>query len=291
MRRIVPYLLLFALFYGVWYYFQNRPAPPLDAHLFPYAATDVAEIEIFRRGKTLRLRRQSDADWVAENDQRSIPDRKAASQRLLAAILSCRGRAVSTRRPAGPPRLEMELRGNGLRDRIRFFAPADSLPATSHLLSLNGGEDYFLVHDLPLRRLPLRFADFRDSVLIDLRALPRLDSLTWWSATDSSRTHILSAGPGLDSLTQHYRPRLGTFFADAFGEVHHARHLLGHYHFHGGGDSVALRVFHHDRWARPYVLRGNGTEYFAADAPGLPLPDSTQQQIEQQTARQPDQAY
>lgn len=272
MKKAIPYLLLFGLFYGAWYYWQQRPKPPLKADLLPYAATDVNRLLITPADASPFELSRATNGWVVEAENRSINSKDGKGEKLLNSLLAIRSSGIGKKKEVGRELLHVSLKGDDVADELVVYAAPDSFPVTTYLVRFNELADYYRIDNFRLTNLPLHFNDYRDRNLLDLGHHNRLDSLVWWAAIDSSRNLLMERTTAdsnrLDSLQQAWSPQHETIFADFFGETRHATHLLGHYLIYGSGDSIPdqLSVYNNSRWEKPYVIKGTGSEYFALDS-------------------------
>ncbi|PHI19697.1 hypothetical protein CEQ90_11655 [Lewinellaceae bacterium SD302] len=279
MKKAIPYLLLFGLLYGAWWYWQQRPRPPLRAQLLPYAATDIDRIFLWPAGSDeetgFELARVDEDNWVVENNQRSLNGQGRKAEQLLSALLAIKSQGlVPPEMVGGRPLLRLKLQSSSIgniSEELIFYPAPDSLPGNTLLLRLNGLTDVYRIDEFSLRKLPTEFDDYRNPLLADLSVLGQLDSLVWWRANDSIRFRLLDRPAGdslvLDSLQGVWSPRLENKYADHFGEIRDQTYLEGRYLLFGAGssDSLAISLYANERWPLPYVVRGNGTEYFALE--------------------------
>lgn len=277
MKKAIPYLLLFGLLYGAWWYWQQRPRPPLRAQLLPYAATDIDRIFLWPKGSDeetgFELSRVDESNWVVENNQRSLNGQGQKVEQLLSALLAIKSQGLAApEMVSDQPLLRLKLQSSGsekVSEELIFYPAPDSLPTTTLLLRLNGLTDVYRIDEFPLRKLPTSFDDYRNPLLADLSILGQLDSLVWWRASDSIRFRLLDGPAGdslvLDSLQEAWSPRLENKYADHFGEIRDQAYLKGRYFLFGAGptDSLAISLYANERWPLPYVVRGDGAEYFA----------------------------
>lgn len=273
MKKIIPYLLLFGLLYGAWYYWQSRPKPPLVANLLPYASSAIKRISVHpENGPKFSLSAFQEG-WIIEGMNRSFSCSRAQVAKLIVPLLRIRSSGLATKEQLGDMVVELTLDGSNFRENIRLYTAPDSFPKQSWLLQLNTLSDVYVVEQLDLSSLPIQFNDYRSNELLNLLPIARLDSLVWWQRADSSRVKLLTYPTdsiALDSLLSAWSPYREAIFADFFGEISDANTLLGQYLVYGqpNDQSAQLTVYTDARWAHPFVLKGSGPEYFAVDSLG-----------------------
>lgn len=276
-------MLLFGLLYGAWFYWQQRPKPPLRALLLPYQAQDIDRLLVRSTdGESFELLR-SQTGWAVENNARSISARVSVIDSLLDQLLALKSDGLARPSNDDAPSLRVQLKGPEMQEDLSFYEQRDSLGKKSLLLQLNGLSDYYRLTDFDPTTLPLSFSAFRDHQILNLRDFGPMDSLVWWRSRDSTRLRLLDRHRRrdttdiriIDSLNAQWAPYQGKHFAHFFAEIRDEPTLLGRYWlFAQGRDSVQLSVFFNDRWPLPFVVKGTGPEYFAVDELPFPL-DST----------------
>lgn len=292
MKRIIPYLLLFGLLYGAWWYWQQRPKPPLKARILPYEMAAINRVFLWPKGKeegSFELSRVDDNEWVAENERRSITGQNEQVQQLLATLLAIESQGLVTderllgktllrlRLDIGSTAFSQENTAAIRSEELVFYAAPDTFPDDSYLLRVNDLADVYRIEEFPLQELATSFDDYRNHLLLDLNDLPRIDSVSWWRASDSTRLLLMDRSTAdsslLDSVYTAWSPRLENDFADYFGEIRDQNSLLGIYLFFGPTptDSISVALYENESWPKPYVAKGNGKEYFAIEAPLWPI--------------------
>jgi hypothetical protein len=280
LKKAIPYLLLFGLLYGAWFYWQQRPKPPLRALLLPHQVKDIDRLSIAPAGggnfELLRI----ESGWVAESEARSIAARVAVIDSLLRRLLAVKSDGLARRTDDSPPVLRVLLSGPNVSEDLSFYEERDSLNRKTRLLQLNGLSDYYRLTDFDPATLPLNFSDFRNHQLLNLSDFGPVDSLVWWRSKDSTRLRLLdryrqrdtTQRKALDSLRLQWSPKTEQRFAHFFAEIRDETTLLGHYWlFAPERDSLRLSVFYDDRWPLPFVLKSTGPEYFAVEQLPFPL--------------------
>lgn len=272
MKKIIPYLLLFGLLYGAWYYWQSQPKPPLVAYLLPYEKAQISRISIHpNEGQHFELFANND-NWIVEGNNRSMSCSTSKVEHMLEVLLNIKSSGLVQAHQLGKEILRLQLSGDEISEQLRIFAPPDSFPRLSWLIQLNEVEDIFLVEQMDLLKLPIQFEDYRNHLLLSLESHSQIDSLVWWQAQDSSRIKLLvrdgQDSLTLDSLHHEWQTINSNQFADFFGEIRHANKLMGRYLFYGTPDTTVtqLDVYADDGWEQPFVYKGNGQEYFALDS-------------------------
>ncbi len=255
MKKALPPLLLCFALAAAWYYWQQRPMPPLTAPLLPFEAADMEQINIQLPNLAAFSLKVTPQNWVAEQGSRSLVVRSQKPQQLLQRLLSLQSQGLAKQLPVAKEEVaRIDLIGENLRQELIFFEVLDS----GHIhtfLQINQLPDVYRLPNFQLSQLPLLFADYEDLRLLDLSAWPSLDSLLWLQ--DSSRQRLLGLpehAQQLDSLHQAWFQLAGRVFATDFDEVGHQDRYFGTYRLFSQQDSIDLLLYHDIGWPDTLVV-------------------------------------
>lgn len=277
MKKALLYLILLFLLYGGWYYWRELPRAPLQTTVLPIDPESITSFSIqLPKGAKIRFT-AGENEWFVEYPDHNIAISSGRPDSLLRAITSWESNGLYPG-TAGPPKgwfATIELVGEDFREQLRLIAAADTLPNRIYV-KRNELPDLLAIDGIDWRALPLRFNQYADFSLFDLRSLPTIDSLYW--VTDSTRIELL--GQPIDSLIRdsllHQWQRLkANYFARDFDEIGDRDHRLGSFRLFSPIDSIDLTVYYDSLWPQPFVLHSSQfpRAYFSADELPYPLPN------------------
>lgn len=253
-KALFPLLLFFALA-AAWYYWQQRPVPPLTARLLPFEAEAIERIGIALASTAAFELHYIGAEWIAEQGSRSLVVRSPKPVQLLNRLLALESEGLA-KIPLEAKQIVAHLRLQGVRvnQELTFYERADS-NGQKTFLRLNNLPDSYYLPNFSVAELPLHFEDYEDFRLLDLSDWPSLDSVVWLQ--DSSRQSLLSSpqqAAQLDSLHQAWYQLHGQAFATEFDEVGEQDRYFGTYRLFGSGDSLDLFLYRDTNWPDTLVV-------------------------------------
>lgn len=253
-KALLPLLLCFALT-AAWYYWQQRPVPPLTAKLLPIEAELIQQINIHLPPAAAFQLHYSGTEWIAEQASRSLVVRSPKPNQLLMRLLRLESHGLAKiRLGAEHATAHLQLQGEKINQQLTFYELADSSGSKTYVQLNELPDSYYLPH-FSLNDLPLYFEDYEDLRLLDLAAWPRLDSVVWLQ--DSSRYSLLrlpEQAKQLDSLHQAWYQLKGEAFATEFDEVGEQDRYFGTYRLFGAEDSLDLQLYRDTSWPDTLVV-------------------------------------
>lgn len=251
MRTLLPLLLLAALFYTGWFYWQQYANRPLREPLLPWAISDISRVSVHPPNQQVpfSLHRIEDR-WVVARANRQLFDQTVRAERLVRLLTQLTSDSVSFHRPAAAGWRIRLVTADEQTDEIVLY-PAT---AVGPLVSISAtGDCYHLANSQRDSLLPrLRFDYFRERRLLNLSpaAVDSIvamhhDSLLW--TTDSIN---------LAPLLHHFLAPATAPHADYFDEIAHRDRYYADLDFYSHGQPRRIQVFHDSLWPLPYVLIG-----------------------------------
>ncbi len=253
-KALFPLLFFFSLA-AAWYYWQQRPVPPLTARLLPFDAEAIERISIALVPTPAFELHYSGAEWIAEQASRSLVVRTPKPVQLLDRLLGLESEGLA-KVPLGEEQMvaQLQLQGTRINQELTFYEIADS-SGQKTFLQLNNLPDRYYLPNFSVAELPLRFEDYEDFRLLDLSRWMSLDSLVWLQ--DSSRQSLLlvpQQTAQLDSLHQAWYQLRGQAFATEFDEVGEQDRYFGTYRLFSAGDSLDLLLYRDTNWPDTLVV-------------------------------------
>ncbi|MEM8583373.1 MAG: hypothetical protein AAGF87_03840 [Bacteroidota bacterium] len=275
-KRTLPILLLFSLFYGAWYYWQSRPVDPVTGRVLQLEAEEVERMHISpAASKAFSAIKEIDS-WLLNDGDRHLVEASKRPDSLLQALLMAESIDLIDADSLGPlfANLELFTKSDDVYQLSLFCVSADD--CRNACLQIVPRPEVFLMADLNLAELPLAFNDYRNRTIFDLEPLGRLDSLVWLSDSGLiQQWYRPEYGAKLDSLAMS--PKVGAYFADQFDEISHQNRYWGSYHIYGARNDAELRVYVDSQWTRPLVIWSTqfNSAYFSLDSLSqIGLPES-----------------